>query len=364
MAFVRSPHAHARVSRGAGARWTAAEIAGRAVPAQIVAGPPGLTVEHAPHPLLADGEVRYVGQPVAAVVAESRAVAEDAAERVEVDYEPLEPWTTRAPGETLVRWEKREGDVGGAFAAAAHVVRTDHVIPRLAAVPMEPRGAMRARRRAADRVVVVAERAPCARATRADPRPRRGLDPGDRADVGGGFGSKGTLGVETPLVALAALELGRPVKWAEDRRENFLVGAAGARAARRGRAGVRRRRPDPGAARPAARRPRRLPAAEHADPAAHDRDAAPGLLRHPGRRGVRHRRAHEQGADRALPRRRAARGELPDRDDARRRRAGARDRPGRAAPPQPRARVPVHGPRSAGRTTRATSSAASTVPWS
>ena len=107
-----------------------------------VAPPPGLTIAHAPHPLLAVDEVRYVGQPVAAVVGETRALAEDAAERVEVDYEPLPAVVDPRAGAELARWEKRSGDVAGAFAAAAHVVRTEHVIPRLAATPMEPRGAL------------------------------------------------------------------------------------------------------------------------------------------------------------------------------------------------------------------------------
>ena len=179
-------------------------------------------------------------------------------------------------------------------------------------------------------------------------------------DVGGAFGSKGTLPVETPLVALAALELGRPVKWAEDRRENLARRAAGPRAARGGRARARRRRPDPRPARPHARRPRRLPAAEHGDPAAHDGDAAERLLRHPGGRGDRHRRAHQQGADRALPRRRPAGGDLPDRDDDRRRRARARDRRASSCAGATSCARSRTGPRSAGRTTPATSSAAST----
>ena len=75
-----------------------------------------------------------------------------------------------------MRWEKSAGDVAGAFARAAHVVRTEHVIPRLAAMPMEPRGALAAPD--GDRLTVwtvLAERAPAARAARADPRraPRR-----------------------------------------------------------------------------------------------------------------------------------------------------------------------------------------------
>ncbi len=227
MAFVRSPHAHARVISVEGARWTAAEIAGRADPAHV-AGPPGLTVEHAPHPLLADGEVRYVGQPVAAVIAESRALAEDAADAVQVVYEPLEAVTDPRAGETLVRWEKHEGDVAGAFKAAAHVIRAEHVIPRLVAVPMEPRGALAAPD--GDRLTVWSSsqsayrpRAQLAQILGREPASIRVVVP----DVGGAFGSKGTIPVETPLVALAALELGRPVRWTEDRHENFLSAPQG-----------------------------------------------------------------------------------------------------------------------------------------
>jgi carbon-monoxide dehydrogenase large subunit len=227
MAFVRSPHAHARVLAVEGARWTAADIAGRAVPAHVV-GPPGLTVEHAPHPLLADGEVRYVGQPVAAVVAETRALAEDAAEKVQVAYEPLEAVEDPRAGETLVRWEKHEGDVAGAFRSAAHVVRTERVIPRLAAVPMEPRGALAVAD--GDRLVVwsSSQSAHRPRAQLAQILGRAEASIRVRVpDVGGAFGSKGTIPVETALVALAALELERPVKWAEDRHENFLSASQG-----------------------------------------------------------------------------------------------------------------------------------------
>ncbi len=233
MAFVRSPHAHARIlgirAGGTGALLvlTAADLPAGVSPARIDA-PPGLEVAAAPHPLLAADEVRYVGQPVAAVVAETRALAEDAAELVEVDYEVLDAVVDpRAAVETLSRWEKREGDVAGAFAAAAHVVRTDHVIPRLAAVPMEPRGA----------IAVPGERLTVWSSSQSAHRPRAqlaqilGRDESTIRvivpDVGGAFGSKGTLPVETPLVALAALALGRPVKWAEDRLENFLSAPQG-----------------------------------------------------------------------------------------------------------------------------------------
>ncbi len=330
-----------------------------AVPAQIDP-PPGLTVANAPHPLLASDEVRYVGQPVARVVGESRAAAEDAAERVEVDYEPLEAVEDpRASTETLARWEKREGDVDGAFAAAAHVVRTDHVIPRLVAVPMEPRGAIAL---PGERLTVwsSSQSAHRSRAQLAQMlRPPGGLDPRDRARTSAAASApRARWAVETPLVALAAETLGRPVKWAEDRRENFLAAPQG----RGQRAAVELALDgdgrDPRAARADPRRPRRLPAAEHRDPAAHDRDAARRLLRHPGRRGLRDRRAHQQGADGPVPRRRAAGGDLPDRDDARRRRARARDRPGSSCAGAISCARSRTGPRSAGRTTRATSSAA------
>ena len=100
MAFVRSPHAHARVRAVRGALLTAADLGGLSSPQ--IHPPPGLTVAPEPHPLLAAGEVRYAGQPVAAVVGESRALAEDAAERVEVDYQPLPAVSNR--GRRPRRW--------------------------------------------------------------------------------------------------------------------------------------------------------------------------------------------------------------------------------------------------------------------
>src|SRR4051812_38039917 len=137
IAFVRSLHARARVTsiRAPGVTLvTAADLAGRARPVPLLV-PPGVEVADAAHPLLADGEVRYVGQPVAAVLAATRAEAEDAVERVEVEYDPFD-----APVEELLRWRRCGGDVEAAFAGAAHVVRTRHEIPRVVAAPIEPRG--------------------------------------------------------------------------------------------------------------------------------------------------------------------------------------------------------------------------------
>jgi carbon-monoxide dehydrogenase large subunit len=227
MAFVRSPHAHARVRGVRGALWTAADIAGHAAPARVDA-PPGLTLADAPHPVLAVDEVAYVGQPVAVVVGETRAEAEDAVDRVEVDYEVLPPGIDPRAGAELARWEQRAGDVAGAFARAAHVVRTDHAIPRLVAAPMETRGAI-ARRE--DLELTVWSSSQSAHRPRAQLAQILGLrEQAIRVivpDVGGAFGSKGTLPVETPVVALAAIELGRPVKWIEDRRENLMCAPQG-----------------------------------------------------------------------------------------------------------------------------------------
>ena len=188
-------------------------------PGQIVP-PPGLDVSPIPHPLLADGEVRYVGQPVAAVVAESRALAEDLAEQVEVEYEPLPAVLDPRAGDPMARWEQRAGDVAGAFARAAHVVRTERVIGRLTNVLLEGSGALAVPD--GERLTVWTSslsahrpRAQLAQMLRRDEASLRVIVP----DVGGGFGSKGTLPVETPVVAFAAAELGRPVRWTEDRRE-------------------------------------------------------------------------------------------------------------------------------------------------
>src|SRR5919197_4100896 len=137
IAFVRSLDARARIvsiDAPGVTLITAADLAGRARPAPLLV-PPGVQVADAALPLLADGEVRYVGQPVAAVVAGSRAEAEDALERVEVEYEPFD-----GEQHELLRWRGGGGEVEGAFAAAAHVTRTRHVIPRAVAAPIEPRG--------------------------------------------------------------------------------------------------------------------------------------------------------------------------------------------------------------------------------
>jgi aerobic carbon-monoxide dehydrogenase large subunit len=233
MAFVRSPYAHARIegvrgpdeAPGLVAFITAADLPADLAPLPVQA-PEGAEVADAPHPLLAVDEVRYAGQPVAAVVAESRALAEDVAELVEVDYEPLDVIVDAgASREALMRWERSSGDVNGAFAVAARVVAARHRIPRLVAAPIEPRGAAANYDAGADALTVWCSAQETHRQLahlaqvlgRSEDRIHMIVP-----DVGGAFGSKGALAPEAAVVVVAAIALGRPVKWTEWRMENFL----------------------------------------------------------------------------------------------------------------------------------------------
>jgi aerobic carbon-monoxide dehydrogenase large subunit len=237
-AFVRSPPARAQIlsvtaprkAPGVLAILTAADVAGRAQPFAIPALDDAL-LSSVPHPILAESEVRYAGQPVALVVAESRALAEDAAELVEVEYEALDPVVDpRGAPEELMRWRRVAGDVEGAFSAATHVVRRRYGIPRLVAAPMETRGVIAVYDSTEDRLTVWGSfqdphrpRAQLAHALGRAPEAIRVVVP----EVGGAFGSKGVIPVEGVAVAVAAIDLGRPVKWAEDRMENFLAAYQG-----------------------------------------------------------------------------------------------------------------------------------------
>jgi aerobic carbon-monoxide dehydrogenase large subunit len=227
VAFVRSPLAHARI---AGVRvpdgvvaLTAAELDVRDLPVQV---PDGVEVADAAHPVLARDEVRYAGQPVVLVAAATRAEAEDAAELVEVEYEPLEPvLDARAAPETLLRFSRRGGDVDGAFTAAAHVACASLRIPRIVTTPIEPRGAV---------AVPDGERLTVWVSAQDPHRQRAGLahalgcEVDVRVpDVGGAFGSKGVAAPETAALSAAALRLGRPLRWTEDRAENFLAAYQG-----------------------------------------------------------------------------------------------------------------------------------------
>lgn len=251
LVVVRSPHAHARIARINVSR------ASRAPGVVAVVTAPDLDGVHplpivplkddfiapAPHALLASGKVRYVGEPVAAVLAETHAAAEDAVALVEVDYEPLAVVST--PHEALegtvvihdslgdnvlIRMRRGTGDVDAAFKSAKHVVRGSFHIPRIVAAPMEPRGAVVVYDRATDLLTLWPSAQdpyrPRAQLARVLGRPEgriRVVVP----DVGGAFGSKGNLAPEAAVASWLAIKTGRPVKWMEDRRENFTSSTQG-----------------------------------------------------------------------------------------------------------------------------------------
>jgi carbon-monoxide dehydrogenase large subunit len=256
-AFVRSPHAHARIravdlAPALALPGVVAAVAGREVAEQLGALPtegwklpgPALRAAVAPlyvatetQPLLAVERARYAGEPVAVVVAESRYLAEDAAERVVVDYEPLpvvhDVATARAPDAPRLHPTLPDnvsthirigtGDVAAAFARADHVVRLRLRMQRLTGIPIEPRGAL-AHREPDGRLMVWsttqtphALRNMLAHLLQLDPARIRVVAP----DVGGGFGIKGLIYPEELLVSWLAYQRGVSVKWIEDRYEHF-----------------------------------------------------------------------------------------------------------------------------------------------
>ncbi|HLN11955.1 MAG TPA: molybdopterin cofactor-binding domain-containing protein [bacterium] len=249
LVFIRSPHAHARLvgvrtdlaaaAPGVAAVLTGVDLASL-TPKPIAIRPAGLHV--VPHTPLAQDVVRYVGQPVAAVVATDEYRARDAAALVDVAYEPLpsvvDPERALEPGAPRVhpRLESNlafehgwaAGDVEGAFRDAAQVVHGRFVHPRVAAAPMEPRGCM-ARYDGSQLTVWISTQLP--HTMRADLSVVFGL-PEHRIrviapEVGGSFGCKTLLYDDEIVTVSAALRLGRPVKWVETRSENFLATAHG-----------------------------------------------------------------------------------------------------------------------------------------
>ncbi|HET8607344.1 MAG TPA: xanthine dehydrogenase family protein molybdopterin-binding subunit [Gaiellaceae bacterium] len=231
VAFVRSPFPRARIGGIAKPDGvfvlTAADLGPevRGLPTQTL---PGIELADAAHPVLARDEARYVGQAVAAVVAVSRAEAEDAAELVEVDWEPLDAVVDpRAAPEWLYRYSGSGGDVEGGFARAEHTIRQSFSIPRIVTSPIETHGAIAAPR--PDGGLTVWASAQGRDRTRDQLRHALGRDDVEVVvpDVGGAFGSKGAIAPEYAATALCAAALGRPVKWTEDRLENFLAAYQG-----------------------------------------------------------------------------------------------------------------------------------------
>ena len=252
--FLRSPHPHARIRAiktdaakaapgvllvltGESPEVTALGLQVPRMPRKRKDGSPGFI---AAQPHLARGAVRYIGEQVAFVVAETLNQAKDAAELIEIDYEPLPAVVaTAAAAEAgaVKIWDNcpdniafyhevgNKAGVEAAFAKAAHIVRHRMIINRITANTMEPRGSLAQYDPREDRYII--------RCTLQAPHRSRAIFaqllkvPETRLriiceNVGGGFGMKGSLGSEYVLTALAARLLARPVKWVSERSEGLL----------------------------------------------------------------------------------------------------------------------------------------------
>jgi aerobic carbon-monoxide dehydrogenase large subunit len=251
-AFVRSPHAHARVVEvdaaealevpGLAAIYTYEDLDGRvAEPLPLLIPHPDLHAPRTAYPL-ANGVVRHVGEPVVMVVADDRYLAEDACERIRVAYDPLPPVVgiqaaVRAehavhddvPDNVAAHMVQEVGDARAAIAAAPHRLELDLEIERSASMPLEGKGVY-ARWDAADRSLRVYSSTQTSTSVRFALAAKLEV-PVDRVevvapDVGGGFGVKIVHPwPEEVLVPWAAMRLGREVKWVEDRREHFVSSA-------------------------------------------------------------------------------------------------------------------------------------------
>jgi aerobic carbon-monoxide dehydrogenase large subunit len=261
-AITRSPHAHAilqniETKRATGvpgvlAVLTAADYLADGlnplVHSPFTVSPPDITLSNrdgkpvfvAPHYPLALDRVRFVGEGIALVVAETLAAAREAAELVEVEYAVLaassEGVDAAEPGAGLI-WPEMDSNVAldaevgderaaeEAFAQAAYVVSIDTKIPRVTGVPMEPRTALAVCEPASGKITLYAGGGGILR-PRMDLAHMLGVEPDKirvvAKDVGGNFGTRNNTYPEFTLVAWAARRLGRPVKWTGDRSEAFL----------------------------------------------------------------------------------------------------------------------------------------------
>jgi aerobic carbon-monoxide dehydrogenase large subunit len=257
--FLRSPHAHATIdkidasaalkAKGVVAVFTGDDIAadkiGGLICGWMIHSKDGSPMKAGAHPALAQGKVRYVGDHVAVVIADTYAQAKDAAEKIEVRYtelpavvDPAKATSAKpaihdvAPDNTIFNWavgDKTATDA--AFASAAHVTKLDLTNNRLVPNAMEPRAAVGEYDSGTDAITLYT--------TSQNPHVARlvlsafiGLAPEHKLrviapDVGGGFGSKIFIYAEETVCAWAARKIDRPVKWTADRTEAFLSDAHG-----------------------------------------------------------------------------------------------------------------------------------------
>jgi carbon-monoxide dehydrogenase large subunit len=227
--------AAARARPGVHAVITAADIG--AVPTIPLRHDPTPAIRRFEQPVIANGKVRYVGEPLAVVIAESAALAEDALDAIAVDIEPLPAVADRdkARKEDVILFETVgtnlpdtitavRGDIDAAFKFAPYTRREHFCVQRHAAVPMEPRGLMAEWDDEGKRITVkgvckvpFTNRRALAQMMDLPEKSVRMVE----YDVGGGFGARGEFYPEDFLIPFAARLLRRPIKWTEDRRENL-----------------------------------------------------------------------------------------------------------------------------------------------
>ncbi|KAF0130788.1 MAG: aldehyde oxidase/xanthine dehydrogenase [Xanthobacteraceae bacterium] len=258
--FLRSPHAHATLKKidiakakampGVVAIYTGDDVAadkvGGLICGWMIHSKDGTPMRAGPHPILAQGKVRYVGDHVAVVIAETLSQAKDAAEAIVVDYGvlPANVDTAKAqakgapevhaeaPNNTVYDWHIGDkAATEAAFKAAKHVTKLDIVNNRLVPNAMEPRAAIGEYDAGNDALTLYT--------TSQNPHVARlvlsafiGIAPEHKLrviapDVGGGFGSKIFIYAEETVCVWAARKCGRPVKWTADRTEEFLCVAHG-----------------------------------------------------------------------------------------------------------------------------------------
>jgi aerobic carbon-monoxide dehydrogenase large subunit len=245
-AFVRSSYAHALIrhintraalnTRGVAAVITAEDLRGKVEPQEMKI--PGASMKQFDYPFLAFERVRYVGEPIAAVVAANRYEAQDAVERVSVEYDPLDPVVDAEkalePGSPLlypkwgnnsmVKWEFSYGDIESAFSRADKIVSKKFEVNRQAGSPLEARAVIAEFDSHSQRLTIwnskqdsQITKALTASALRLPESNVRVIVP----DVGGGFGIKLNIFPEDVIVPYLAMSLKRPIKWAESRTEHL-----------------------------------------------------------------------------------------------------------------------------------------------
>jgi carbon-monoxide dehydrogenase large subunit len=243
--ILRSPYAHARIlsvdlSAARKAPGVICALSGEDLQGRIGSLPCVAPVPKLPdHPVLARGKVRFVGEPVAVVVADNAYLAQDALDRIEVQYEALEAVTDPeaalakdAPilheelGSNLVSASQVPGRIDAPMREADAVLHLRIVNQRLAAVPMEPRGVVAQWNRGAGQMTIWSStqiphllRSQLAEMLSLGENKVRVIAP----EVGGGFGAKLNVYPEEALIPYLARQLDRPVKWIERRRENLAA---------------------------------------------------------------------------------------------------------------------------------------------